>query len=211
MPINRILLFTLSACPMGRSMRNVLEELKKDFPNLMLQTYFIDVDIDQTNQFRIKKNPTTLFVGEDDQELHRLEEFKEKEEIINIVDQINSQVQKSIELFEENQETIEKYTIYLFDKDSLIPVEMTYRNMTSVKSPRITVINLLLKGNLEGFQNPFPLDTQLELVQFNGNKGNITMKFTKEVKEQDMIKMKLALKRTLSPFGISEVCIDKKI
>ncbi len=207
MPINKILLFTVSACPLGRSMRTVLVELKEHFPDIMYQTYYVDVDIEQTNQYRIKKNPTTLLVGEDDQELYRLEGFKETEEILNIIDEICNQVRIPIVPLEENKETNEKYMIYLLDKDSFVPVEMNYTNMTSVKTPRITLINLLIKANMEGLENPFPPNTILKLVQFIGNKGYITLKFPKEVEGEDMMKMKLALEKSLSPYGIDDVDI----
>jgi len=207
MLINKILLFTVSACPLGRSMRTVLAELKEHFPDIMYQTYYVDVDIAQTNHYRIKKNPTTLLVGEDDQELYRLEGFRETEEFLNIIDGISNQVRISIVPLEENKETIEKYMIYLLDKDTLVAVEANYKNMTSVKTPRITLINLLLNANIEGLENPFPPNTVLELVQFIGNKAYITFKFPIEVKEQDLIKMKLSIEKSLSPYGIDEVDI----
>ncbi|WP_134704396.1 hypothetical protein [Ammoniphilus sp. YIM 78166] len=180
-------------------------ELKEHCPDIMFQTFYVDVDIAQTNHYRIKKNPTTLLVGEDDQELFRLEGFKETEEILNIIDGIGNQVRNPIVPLEENKETNEKYMIYLLDKDSLAPVQTNYKNMTSVKTPRITLINLLLKANVEGLENPFPSNTILELVQFEGSKGHIEFRFPRKIKEAEIIKMKLALEKSLLAYGITEV------
>lgn len=209
--VTKILLFTASACPMGRTMGAVLREVGERCKELIIDTYYIDIHIDHTNHYRIKQNPTTLFMSDDVQELYRVEGFKEAEEILNIIDQIHANQLTMGEQREENRETIEKYVIYLYQEEALVPIEMQYTNVTSVKTPRITLIKLLLHAQVNGLENPFPPSTILELVQFKESKGIITLKEVGQPDQQDLTKMKKALEKSLDNFGIEEVeiiCCD---
>lgn len=62
--IKKLILFTLSACPMGRSMNTVIGELltcKKEFA---YEVVYVDVDHETTNRYCVKVNPTTLFLNQ---------------------------------------------------------------------------------------------------------------------------------------------------
>lgn len=203
--VKQIKLFTASACPMGRTMGTVLREVGEHEPELSITTYYIDIHIEETNHYRIKQNPTVLLVSENDQEVYRVVGFKETEEIIQILDQIDLNQLSADVYLKENEESIEKYVFYLFKEESLVPVEVEYRNLTSVKTPRITLIQLLLEGNISGLTNPFPPGSSLELVQFNENKGIISLKGLQQVTTHDLLKMRRVLEKSLESFNIQKI------
>ncbi|CAM3792377.1 hypothetical protein [Marinicrinis lubricantis] len=87
--IKKIMLFTLSACPLGRSMGTVLREVIRIFEKIELETVFIDVQTEMTNFYRVKKNPTTIFIDDSGNEKYRVQEFLETEHVINLLEQIN--------------------------------------------------------------------------------------------------------------------------
>lgn len=200
----KIILFTLSACPMGRSMGTVLREVAVLFPELNFETVYVEIQVEEANNYRIKTNPTTLFVDENSRELYRLEGFHETNIVTDTIEKIN---QNKIELepeLAENKETVEKYLLYLLKDGKFSPVEVSYNNRTSIKAPRITVITLLVQASIEGYSNPFPPGTTLELVQFRDTTGIITLKLA-SVDQATLETMKEALKQTLSQYGIKQV------
>lgn len=203
--IDEIMLFAASACPMGRTMGTVLREVGERFPELSIVTYYIDIQIDLTNHYRIKHNPTTLFVDGDKKELYRIEGFMETEEIIPITEKIQANKLSIDVQKEENRESTETYVIYLYKEESLVPVEVKYNNLTSVKTPRITLIHQLLGTRIEELENPFPASASLELVQFQDRKGTITLNGIQETKGPQLSKMKNALEKSLESYGIKEV------
>lgn len=201
----KILLFTLSACPLGRSMSSVLQEVKDRQEGIELQTVYVDVDTETTNQFRVKANPTTVFTDRGRQELYRFEGFKETEETILLIEQINAGALRNDMAPSENRTSIEPYTIYLYRGDQPVAVETEYVNKTSVKAPRITAIQQLLRTRVEGFENPFPPSSSLESVKFNQECGYVTVE-VKDLKGYlDTEKMRTALVMTLAVFGITQV------
>lgn len=204
--VDKIILFTLSACPTGRSMSTVLREVIKILDTIQFETVYVDIQTEITNRYRVKKNPTTLFLDKQGNELYRTEEFQETEQVMDFIRQIN---QKTLDVqlsYEENKESVENYTVYLFQNESVVPIELQYQNKTSVRAPRITAIQLLLKTKKEGYENPFPDSSVLELVNFKGNVVHIVINMKNEEEQQsDKDKMRLALIKTLSRFGVEYV------
>jgi|SRR5680860_67744 len=201
----KIVLFTLSACPVGRSMGTVLREVTALFPELNFETVYVEIQVEEANHHRIKTNSTTLFVDENGIELYRLEGFHETNIVKDTLEKIK---QKKIELapeLTENKETAEKYFLYLLKDGKVSPVEVAYINRTSIKAPRITAITLLVQASKEGYSNPFPLGTTLELVQFRDTTGIITLKLANDVDQATLESMKEALQQTLSQYGIKQV------
>ena len=200
----KIILFTLSACPMGRSMGTVLREVAALFPDLKIETVYVEIQVDEANQCRIKTNPTTLFVDEKGRELYRLEGFHETNLVIDTLDKIDQKKMDSTTEWVENKETAEKYILYLLKNGKFSPVEVDYSNRTSIKAPRITAVTLLIQASIDGYSNPFPLGTTLELIQFRETTGIVTLK-SASVDPSRLERMKEALQLTLSQFGIKEV------
>lgn len=203
--VRGVMLFTLSACPLGRSMNSVLGEVRKRVEGLEFQTFYVDVDTDMTNRYRIKTNPTTLFLDLHDNELYRFEGFKETEEIFRIIEQINGGSLKNHEERQENQESVESYIIYLYLNETAAPINTSYVNKTSVKSPRITAIKQLLQTRPKGYENPFPPSSSLKLVHFEDDHAEIIIQTDNSVSNADMMKMKTLLEKTLASFGVVNV------
>lgn len=200
----KIILFTLSACPMGRSMGTVLREVAELFPYLKVETVYVEIQVDEANQYRIKTNPTALFVDENGRELYRLEGFHETNIVKDTLDKINQEKMDLASELSENKETVEKYVLYLLKNGKFSPVEVNYNNRTSIKAPRITAITLLVQASIEGYSNPFPPGTTLELIQFRETTGIVTLK-SASVDQSGLESMNEALQLTLSQFGIQEV------
>lgn len=203
--VDKIILFTLTACPTGRSMGQVLTEIKKIYPELGTKTYYVEIHVKETNLFRIKQNPTILFLSKAGEELHRLEGFHETQEIQKQLDLLHQGQLVDQTQFSENVEVIEKYTVHLFKQNNMVPVEVEYRNQTAVKAPRITAIKLQLETRVEGLENPFSPDSTLELVQFEGEGGFIYLNGGSKVTSSELDKMKQMLLKTLGPYGIKEI------
>jgi hypothetical protein len=202
---NKIIFFTLRACPIGRSMGTVLKEVAALFPELKFETVYVEVQVEEANHYRVKTNPTTLFVDENDTELYRLEGFHETNIVKDVIENIDQGEIRGTQEQVENTETDEKYVIYLLKDGKFSQVEAVYNNRTSIKAPRITAITLLLQASKEGFSNPFPPGTNLELVQFQNTHGTITLKLAIDAGEAQLELMKEALQLTLSQYGIRDV------
>ncbi|GGD83762.1 hypothetical protein GCM10010911_47450 [Paenibacillus nasutitermitis] len=201
-----MMLFTLSACPMGRSMGTVLSEIQNRYPQIKIETIYVEIMTDITNYYRIKKNPTTLFLDQEANELYRMEGFVETGEMVEMIEKLHHNVLQLTEKFESNQETIETYTIYLYKNKEIMPLEIHYHNKTSVKAPRITVISLLLDAQINGYENPFPLSSKLGYVNFDQHHGDAMIYVdADQVDPATRNKMKCALTKTLSHFGIKDV------
>jgi hypothetical protein len=106
---------------------------------------------------------------------------------------------------EESNPSAEHYTIYLIRNNEPVPVQIEYQNLTSVKAPGITAIQLLLQTMRLGYENPFPQDSRLDLVRFTGSRGEIFITMTEKVSEGQFEKMRRVLEKTLALFGIFEV------
>ncbi|RXT07929.1 thioredoxin family protein [Ammoniphilus sp. CFH 90114] len=207
--VMQVKLFTASACPMGRTMGTVIQEVKDCRPELSIDIYYIDIQVEEANVYRIKQNPTTLLLSEDGKELVRVEGFKETSEMLQLIEQSDSRGIHPSEPIEANRESQEKYVIYLYDEQgTLVPVEVVHRNLTSIKTPRITLLQLLLKSIVHHLHNPFPVSSSLELVQFNGDKGTITLRGASDTTEDERMKMKRAAEKSLETFGIKEVELE---
>ncbi|WP_027414984.1 thioredoxin family protein [Aneurinibacillus terranovensis] len=203
--VAKIMLFTLSACPTGRSMGTVLKEAKTYLPDLAFETIYTDIEPEITNYYRIKTNPTTLFINLQGHELYRFDGFKETAEVVQTTQRIEQNELQTDTLYEKNQASQEKYTLYLLQGDVLSPVYIEFTNPTSVKAPRITAITLLLKTQKEGYENVFPLNTVLDSLTFEGNTANVYIKLEQDVKEAQKKTMTKALEKTLSYFKIEKV------
>lgn len=203
--VDKILLFTLAACPTGRSMSQVLGELHERYPELATQIYYTEVHIAETNHYRIKQNPTLLFLSKEGKELSRLEGFHETEAVETHLHQLEEGTVGQEVPPGENVATLEKYSLHLYKEAQLQALEVEYLNPTGVKAPRITAIQLQLTTQKPGLINPFPEGTKLELVQFDGAKGCIYLQMDQPVTDQQLERMKRALQATLKPFGIEEI------
>lgn len=201
----KIIFFTLRACPIGRSMGTVLKEVAALFPELKFETVYVEIQVEEANHYRVKINPTVLFADENGKELYRLEGFHETNIVKEVIERINQGEIRVTQELVENTETEEKYIIYLLKDRKLSQVKVVYNNLTSIKAPRITAITLLLQASKEGYSNPFPPGTTLELVQFQNTHGIITLKLATDVDQAELEIMKEALQLTLSQYGIRDV------
>ncbi|UQZ33430.1 hypothetical protein C2I18_07585 [Paenibacillus sp. PK3_47] len=101
----------------------------------------------------------------------------------------------------------ETYTIFLYRNDIAVPIETNVINKTSIKAPRITVIQQLLASRPEGFFNPFPVDCSFERVSFNRDVCLVTLSSKMETEAEERERMKLLLVYTMKAYGLSEVQI----
>ncbi|MED0677484.1 thioredoxin family protein [Aneurinibacillus thermoaerophilus] len=168
--IHLINLFTLTACPMGRSMGDVLFEISEHYEDIQTKIIYVELNTEATNFYRIKKNPTLLFLSNERKEIARLEGFHETEEVKNLIDQINQNNLNISIAYDENQVSSETYTIYLYKDNNIAPIEINYQYPTSVKAPRITIINLLLKANIDGYYNTFFIMLHCNLFDLHARK-----------------------------------------
>jgi len=203
--LRKIVLFTLSACPVGRSMGTVLTEIGHQYPEFEIERVYVEIQTEVANRYKVKTNPTTVFVNPMGEELYRIEGFKETEEILLIIERIKSGQWVGSPILEKNKESTEEYTVYLWQENNAVPVQILYRNLTSIKAPRITAIRCLLQSQKEGYENPFPFGTELEWVQFKDVQGQITLKVKEKVDEQTVKMMHKCLQKTLQHFGVNEV------
>lgn len=188
-------------------MGTVLCETKNKFSEIGFDTIYVEIMTDITNHYKIKKNPTVLFLDEQSNELYRMEGFIETEKMIETIEKLNVNVLQSSEKYEDNQEIIENYTIYLYKNKDLVPLEIQHNNITSVQAPRITAINVLIKAEIEGYENPFHLlSSKLEHVNFDQNRAYVIIYIhADEIDKSTRNKMECALTTTLSQFGIKGV------
>ena len=163
--VDKIILFTLAACPTGRNMGTILREVGEKYPSIKLKTVYVEIDIEMTNHYRIKTNPTLLFLNREDKELFRLEGFHETEEINDIIREINQNKRSSTQTREPNKGTTENYTIFLLKSGKPTAVKVQHYNETSIKAPRITIINILLNADINGYENR----SQYRQHKTNGN------------------------------------------
>ncbi|AZH29578.1 hypothetical protein [Paenibacillus sp. M-152] len=202
-------LFTLSACPVGRSMGTILNEIKSHRSDLSFRTVYLDVETDLTNLYRVKKNPTTLFLDEQEKELGRIVGFKETDAVLLYINQLNDITSSASFPLEENQPSKETYTLFLLQGENLKPVLWEYDNLTSVRAPRITAIQLLLRSKKEGYINPFPPSCKLEYVDFKETNGRVVLKINSEEKSLlDMNRAVDSLSLTLKEFGIQDLKVE---
>jgi len=201
--VKKVLLFTVTACPMGRSMNTVMKEVCNALPQLCYEVVYADLQPDITNRYRVSKNPTMILSGIDE-ELFRIEEFTETDDMISIIQQTEAGKLATEKRDETSGGSIEEYVVYLLKDGELTPVRVTYENKTSVKSPRITAIKCLLKGE-EGYVTPFPPASELLQVQFDGKVGEVFVRVTLPELQIDQEMMKEALLHTLSPYGVQQV------
>lgn len=203
--VDRIILFTLSACPMGRSMGTVLKEVSELYPTITMETVFVDQDIERTNTFRVKTNPTTLFLSKEEEVIARFEGFHETAILNKKIESIEQGEPGEKDTLEENHEVVEVYTIYLYKREKAMPVEIEYVNQTSVKAPRITAIKVLLDTQRNGFINPFPSDAELTLVQFDKERGKIFVSMDELPTQEAYTRMHELVEKTLSHYGVSSI------
>ncbi|GAE33162.1 thioredoxin family protein [Halalkalibacter akibai] len=205
MKVNDITLFTMSACPLGRTMRHVLEEVTTLLPELTFSIVFIDQEPELTNEARIKNNPTTLIRDKNGKEFHRIEGFKETDEVIQLIKTKKNYT--TLPSGAKREKSVESYTIYLLNGDALEAVDIDFTNPTSVKTPRITAINLLLEADFQPpLINPFPDSATLELVKFEEDLARVYINHEKKtISEHNAYNMKRCLQQTLHAFGIEKV------
>jgi len=185
-------------------MNTVMEEVRHAMPQLVYEVVYADLQPDITNRYHVRKNPTTMMLNGMDEELFRIEEFTETDDMIRII-----QRTEAGKLVAEKRDTtsggsMEEYVVYLLEDGELTPVRVTYENKVSIKSPRITAIRCLLKGE-EGYEAPFPPASELLQVRFDGKAGEVFVRVRSSESESDPKMMREALLHTLSPFGIQQV------
>lgn len=205
--VSKMILFTLTACPTGRNMGTILREVSEQYPSIEFQTVYVEIDVETTNHFKIKTNPTLLLLDNKAQELYRLEGFHETEEIHQIINSINENRLRTTTHIEPNKSTVEDYEIFLLKNGKPSSIKVQYHNETSIKAPRITIINLLLMAEREGYENPFPKDAMLEKVEFNDSWAKITIKSQNSNSSGNLKHMEILLLKTLESFGIKEITL----
>ncbi|KHF41184.1 thioredoxin family protein [Halalkalibacter okhensis] len=204
MKVTNLTLFTMSACPLGRTMRHVLEEVTTLLPEQTFSIVFIDQEPELTNEARISNNPTTLFRDKNRKEVNRVEGFMETDEVIQLIK--TKKTYTTLPSGAKREKSVETYTIYLLNGDALEAVDIDFTNPTSVKTPRITAINLLLEADLQPLINPFPDSTTLELVSFEEDLARVYINHEeKTISEGTAYKMKRCLQQTLHSYGTKKV------
>ena len=199
-----LMLFTVSACPVGRNMGTVLQEVAARHPELRVETVYVDAEPEKTNRYRVKKNPSLLLLQEGGVESMRLEGFHDTEAVERALRQIqNGEV--PMQSYEENRASVETYRVFLWQGDDLVPVDVTYRNPTGVPTPRITAIQLLLQATAADAENPFPTGTALEKVQFAGEQARVDLIVPHTILLANRERMQKALEQTLSAYQVRNV------
>lgn len=185
-------------------MNTVLKEVCTKLPPLYYEVVYADLQPDLTNRYSVSKNPTTMILNGIGEELYRIEEFIETDDLISIIRQTDAGKLATEKKLETTAGSIEEYTIYLLKDGELVPVQVMYENKTSVKSPRITAIQCLLKG-AEGYVTPFPPSSELLQVQFEGKAMDIFVRMSLSELQTDQETIREALLQTLSHFGVQQV------
>ncbi|MFD2117380.1 hypothetical protein ACFSTH_10020 [Paenibacillus yanchengensis] len=207
--VTALKLFTLSACPMGRSMGMVMDEVQARYTSLHIDIIYVEIEAELANEYRIKTNPTTLFINDHNEELFRMEGFVETEVIVDYIEQLNEGIFMLDEKLPPNESVQETYTVYLSDGTKLVAASHTYYNQTAIAAPRIHAILSLLSATADGLYNPFPLETKLISVQFIERVGTVTLGIADykslEISEQTHALMKQALQLTLQSFDVTDV------
>lgn len=202
---SKIILFTLAACPIGRNMGTVLHEVGQENPSIEIKVIYVEIDEETTNHYKVKTNPTLIFLNRKDKELYRLEGFHETTEINQIMHEMNENRSITTNVMEPNKETIEDYTIFLLQDGKPTAVKIKHRNKTSVKAPRITAINRLLVADINGYENPFPTDSKLHSIEFDHSLAKITIQTEVQTSTIDINQLETILLKTLEPFGIEKI------
>lgn len=204
--LKSICLFTVTACPMGRSMGTVMKEAESELTDIEFQIIYVDAEPDQANQYQISTNPTTLYLSEEGRELYRLEGFYETEDILRTAEKVaegSISTEPSVPVIQ--QGLAETYVVYLYLEDELVPVQTEYLNPTSVKSPRLTSIRQLLRTRTANLTNPFPRSAILEQAEFHGHLATISIRVDDADSAFDREPAAAALQKTLEVDGITEV------
>lgn len=203
--IRKILLFSVTACPMGRSMQTVVQEVGRQLNGIEHEVVYADVQHDPTNQYRITQNPTVVFLDEREKECYRVVGFIETQELIDLIRRVETGEVIQLESVPNALASQEKYTVYLYDGAVPIPVETVYNNKTAVVTPRITAIRLLLETTAEGFINPFPPNSALMKVDFTDRVASVEIQVEEQVSSMETVKMEQTLLYTLRHFEIQTV------
>lgn len=206
--VKKILLCTVTACPMGRSMQTVIKEVCSQVQGLSYDIVYAELQPDITNRYLVHKNPTTLFLNGQEEEQYRVEGFVETLELLSILQKVEAGTLKTEQKPEVVLGTNEEYTVYLFKGGSLAPVQIIYPNPTSVKTPRITAIRMLLQARVEGMENPFPPSAELMQLKFVDNNAEILVRVNPSDLLGDQENMRLALVHTLAHFNIKDVVLQ---
>jgi len=80
--------------------------------------------------------------------------------------------------------------------------------LTSVKAPRITAIQQLLRVRRDGLENPFPEHASLEGVSFQKESGVVTLRSDEKASASQAERMRVLLSHTLAVYGISDVALE---
>lgn len=210
--VQKIWLFTVTACPTGRSMGFVMREaemvLKKPaLKEMEFRTIYVDAEPETANAYQVAVNPTVLFLDAQQEELYRLTGFHETGEIVNTVARA-SRGERSSGSEQEPGVTggTETYTIYRVKEGDLVPVIVEYANPTAVKAPRLTAIRQLLTAEAPGYDRPFPGNPVLQLAEFKEGKAIVHIRTSASFGGKlDQELAETALQKTLEPFGIASV------
>lgn len=204
--LKSICLFTVTACPTGRSMGMVMQESAGVLEQLEFQTIYVDAEPDKANQYGVSVNPSTLFLGQEGLELYRLEGFHETRVIVRTAVQImEGSLSGQLPAPSAPENTAEAYEVYLYQENELVPVLTEYMNPTPVKSPRLTAIRQLLRTRVLDCENPFPRSASLDLARFQGSLAKVYICTDEADSGYDRRRAAAALQKTLEIFGIYEV------
>jgi len=205
--VTKVLLFTVTACPIGRNMDIVIKEVCTELPQLEFEVIYTDLQHEITNRFCVSNNPTIIILDRMGKELYRVKEFTETDDMLAIIKQTEAGKLTAEKCIDATTGSIEEYFVYLLKDNELAPVRVTYYNKTSVKSPRISAIKCLIIGE-EGYVSPFPPSSELLSVRFDGSAGEVVVRVSPSDLQIDQETMREALLHTLGHFGILQVNLE---
>lgn len=85
----KILRFSAVWCLNCIFMKSIWEELEKEFSGLSIEEFDADDDSEIHKRYEIKDVPTVIFLDKDGKEAARLEGARDKEEIVEVIKNLN--------------------------------------------------------------------------------------------------------------------------
>jgi len=86
----KIIKFTALWCADCIVMRPMWTEIKNKYPDLVIEEYDFDDHMEIAASYQIKKVPHTIFIDHEGNELSRIEGLKNRQELLNIIEELLS-------------------------------------------------------------------------------------------------------------------------
>ncbi len=204
-----IKLFTFGPCPLGRNMAKVLQEVKELMTDWQYSVHHLDDTPELARRFHVQENPTVIYFR-NGVEVYRFTGFKETEDVIALGQKIASGELSTGETahFKPSdtwQPTMEKYVLHFLRGDDIFPQEVTYENVTGVKTPRITAVQLQCRIRPQGMVNPIREGTRLLAIDFDRETALLSFNQNPVREAEQEWAVEQVLEKTLAPYGIQEV------